>query len=130
METLGRYESLFTVKPQTTFPFVLCLQFPGSQGSPWVPLAPQTCCTFHSSQPLFKLFFCLQHPSFLSCLRNSYSFFETQPKFHSSLKPLLEPSLLKSDDSVFYYFIIPSTSKHSGHSLNISVIFYDLFPSH
>lgn len=52
------------------------------------------------------------------------------PNFTSSLKPLLEPSLLKSDDSVFYYFIIPSTSKHSGHSLNISVIFYDLFPSH
>lgn len=43
----------------------------------------------------------------------------------SPLKLLWEPSSL---NQMIVNFIIPNTSKHSSHSLNISVIFYNLFP--
>lgn len=95
--------------------------FPSSQGSPWAPLALTRAAPSHSSVPLFMPLFCLQYPSFLSCLRNSYSFFKMQPKCHLSLKPLLTPSL---PNQMIVKFIIPNTSKYSGHFLK------NLFHSH
>lgn len=78
---------------------------------------------FHNSRPLSMLFY-LHPPYSCFCLGNAYSFFKTQPNVTSSLKALLEPSFL---NQIIVNFIISNTSKHSGNSLNISVIFYNPF---
>lgn len=110
MESLGGSKRLFTIKPQIAFLFQLCFHFlilSIAQDHLW----PLECSIFSQL-----------HTLMIQAILSATSLLLVQK---SPLKLLWEPSSL---NQMIVNFIIPNTSKHSSHSLNISVIFYNLFP--
>lgn len=80
METLGRCERHFTAKPQTTFPFVLCLHFLVLKVVPR-PLWPLRCAAPFRAPCLYSsCSVCNTLPS--SPASETYSFFKAHPKRH------------------------------------------------